>query len=255
MLYSEIKRAVLSRIHQYSIAGKQVAPSYNNQADYVNRIPVFVNEGLMAICTSVKPIPAVAEAAYALSANISGGIAGGLAGGVATAAAEVSKPDEPAVFESGHYFDGVLSLQEVKTNNVEKPEYCVDMPENFWRLCTGGIEKLGRDGEYYRTNRYKLRGKGHLVFPDKAFYRIEYYRYPQQLPLDPEDDFELDEDPDVLQAAMVYAAANLVMYDDEHAYAVLYNDYESRLSRLVTGPGMEVHAVDDVYGFNRGWDA
>ena len=59
MLYSEIKRAVLSRIHQYSIAGKTVAASYNNQADYLNRIPQLINDGLVNIRTSVKPLLAV----------------------------------------------------------------------------------------------------------------------------------------------------------------------------------------------------
>jgi hypothetical protein len=253
MLYSEIKRAVLSRIHQYSISGKTIAESYNNQADYLNRIPLFVNEGLMAICTSVKPIPATADAGVTLSAS-GPGINRPIAGGRSLDFDITSV--EPTV-EAGVWFDSdeTLTLKEVTTFGIGQPGYSAKLPEDFWRLRTGGIEKLESDGRYHRTNNYKLRGKNRLVFPEKAFYRIEYYRYPQQLPLDPADDDELTEDPDVLQAAIVYAAANLVMYDDEHAYAVLYNDYESRLSRLVTGPDIEVHTVEDSYCFNGGWDA
>ena len=55
MLYKHIKRAVLSHIDQYTVAGAEVVPTYNNQADYENRIPVFFNEGLMNILTTVKP--------------------------------------------------------------------------------------------------------------------------------------------------------------------------------------------------------
>ena len=44
MKYGDIKREVLSHINQYTMAGSEVAPSYNNQADYLNRIPVFFNE-------------------------------------------------------------------------------------------------------------------------------------------------------------------------------------------------------------------
>ena len=57
MLYRDIKRAVLSHIDQYSNAGQEMAPTYNNQADALNRIPIFINEGLTNILTLVKPQP------------------------------------------------------------------------------------------------------------------------------------------------------------------------------------------------------
>lgn len=59
MKYADIKRAVLSHINQYTMAGSQVASTYNNQADYLNRIPVLLNEALVNIRTLVKPIPVV----------------------------------------------------------------------------------------------------------------------------------------------------------------------------------------------------
>lgn len=59
MKYADIKRAVLSHINQYTMAGSPVAPSYNNQADYLNRIPVLLNEALVNIRTLVKPNPVV----------------------------------------------------------------------------------------------------------------------------------------------------------------------------------------------------
>ena len=64
MKYADIKRAVLSHINQYTMAGAQVAQTYNNQADYLNRIPVLVNEALVNIRTLVKPIPVVYSLDY-----------------------------------------------------------------------------------------------------------------------------------------------------------------------------------------------
>ena len=59
MFYSEIKRETLGHIDQYSMAGSPVAASYNNQADYLNRLPVLINEGLVNIRTLCKPFPVV----------------------------------------------------------------------------------------------------------------------------------------------------------------------------------------------------
>ena len=39
MTYGQLKADVLRLIHQYSIAGNKVATTYNNQQDYLNRIP------------------------------------------------------------------------------------------------------------------------------------------------------------------------------------------------------------------------
>lgn len=57
MLYSEIKRETLSHIMQYTQRGSVIASSYNNQADYLNRIPHLINEALVHIRTTVKPDP------------------------------------------------------------------------------------------------------------------------------------------------------------------------------------------------------
>ena len=57
MLYSEIKRETLGHINQYSMAGSKVPASYNNQEDYLLRLPVLINEGVLNIRTLVKPEP------------------------------------------------------------------------------------------------------------------------------------------------------------------------------------------------------
>ena len=202
MFYSEIKRETLGHINQYSIAGSPIAASYNNQADYLNQLPILVNEGIMNIRTLVKP--------------------------------------EPAVFAlvEGEEYGGMMRYT---------------LPDDFWSLKSGGVSVI-RAGQFHKTNNYRLMGKKFILVPKDADgqFSVEYYRYPNKLPTDNTltDTFELVEDPEVIQAATYYAAANLVMYDDEHAYACLYNDYESRLGRISPGITVEVQPVDDAYGFN-----
>jgi len=58
MNYKQIKNAVLQLLNQYSIAGTQVPGSYNNQQDYLERIPGLVNDAIMEIATTARKIPA-----------------------------------------------------------------------------------------------------------------------------------------------------------------------------------------------------
>lgn len=56
MIYAQCKRRTLELIFSYSRAGTAIPPSYNNQADYENRIPALVNQAQMEIATAYKPI-------------------------------------------------------------------------------------------------------------------------------------------------------------------------------------------------------
>lgn len=58
MNYVELKSQVLKLLNQYSVAGKQVAVSYNNQQDYLNRIAALANDATMEIATTGRKIPA-----------------------------------------------------------------------------------------------------------------------------------------------------------------------------------------------------
>lgn len=205
MTYAEIKRNVLSLINQYSIAGSEIASSYNNQDDYLKRIPGLFNMGLVNIRTSVKMSPAVKE---------------------------LNHPT---------FYAGMIRF---------------NLPGDFYALKSGGTA-IVHDGVYRKAAVYKLQGRKFILFPKYYGYEndkfvVEYYRYPEQLPADPDDDYELDEDLDVLHTAFFYAAANLVMYDDNYQYASLYNDYESRLGRLAEPPSCDLGPVEDVYCFTDG---
>lgn len=57
MTYKQIKDQALKLIMQYSIAGSTVPEVYNNQQDYLLRIPGLVNDAVMEIATTVRKIP------------------------------------------------------------------------------------------------------------------------------------------------------------------------------------------------------
>lgn len=58
MNYGWARDYTLQLIHQYSIAGEKIDPVYNNQADYIVRIPKLLDDAQVYVATSVKKIRA-----------------------------------------------------------------------------------------------------------------------------------------------------------------------------------------------------
>lgn len=58
MRYVELKNQVLKLLNQYSIAGDEIADTYNNQDDYLKRIPALANDCIMELATTARKIPA-----------------------------------------------------------------------------------------------------------------------------------------------------------------------------------------------------
>lgn len=121
------------------------------------------------------------------------------------------------------------------------------LPSDFWRLCSGGVRKLSGDG-LQASNDYQLLGGRTLLTPE-GVYMVEYFRYPEQLPDAPSDEYECGESPEILRIACLYAAACLMRTEDEFAHKTLFQEYETRLSRLTPALVAEVQPVRDVYGF------
>lgn len=207
--YAEIRRAVLELINQSTIAGEDVALTYNNQADYVRRIPNLINQAVMKIRTTTLPERRIAE----------------LSGGTRR--------------------DGGTAWS---------------LPDDCRALVSGGVLRMTPKGQV-RTNLYRLLGRTLLVLEpwppsdrerrgaERSGVLIEYFAYPVQLPQDPDDDYPFEETPEVVQAAEYYAAAMLVMMEDQFSYATLMNEYESRLASMVPPLTAEIRPVEDVYGF------
>lgn len=61
MTYGQVKNAALKLLNQYSMAGQLVADSYNNQQDYINRIPELVNDAMVEIANVGRKIPMMLE--------------------------------------------------------------------------------------------------------------------------------------------------------------------------------------------------
>ena len=57
MTYEQVKNQTLKLLNQYSVAGNKVEGSYNNQADYLKRIPELVNDAMVEIATTARKIP------------------------------------------------------------------------------------------------------------------------------------------------------------------------------------------------------
>ena len=63
MNYKWARDYTLELLNQYSVAGQVIPDSYNNQADYIKRIPKLLNDAQMHVATSVGKIRAVEELA------------------------------------------------------------------------------------------------------------------------------------------------------------------------------------------------
>ena len=211
MNYGQVKRESLRKIFSDTIAGDQIASTYNNQADYEKAIPGLVNDAMTYIATTVKRIP------------------------------EIVKLDDLARTEEDTY-------------------YVYTLPDDCYEIMNGGLiipfpkncERVVAD----RYRRYRQYGGTQLWLPKNApaGLQLEYYRYPYQLPNDPDDNISLDNTPDTHAAIPYYVAAQLVMYDDAFRYAALYNDWESRLSRLKEPVITEDTRIHDVYGFGHSFE-
>ena len=61
MTYKQLRDDTLRLLNQYSVAGAEVSPNYNNQADYLKRLPSLLDDGQMLIATTVRPITELLE--------------------------------------------------------------------------------------------------------------------------------------------------------------------------------------------------
>lgn len=61
MNYKQLRDDTLRLLNQYSVAGEEVSEAYNNQADYLKRLPSLLDDGQMLIATTVRPITELME--------------------------------------------------------------------------------------------------------------------------------------------------------------------------------------------------
>ncbi len=61
MTYKQLRDDTLRLLDRFSVAGGEVSPTYNNQADILKRLPSLLNDGQMLIATTVRPITELME--------------------------------------------------------------------------------------------------------------------------------------------------------------------------------------------------
>ena len=196
--YRELKRKVLELINQYSVAGETISPAYNNQSDYIARIPGLINDALQRIRTEARP--------------------------------RVST----YMFSNGGTLYGDMKMH--------------SLPMGYRGVKTGGVYRIS-EGKFEPFGGYRLIGETSVLFPDDgASYMMEYYAAPDYIPENPSDEYDMDEDPEILTAACYFAAAMLVVDRNEYHYTVLYNEFQRRVAGMVRPPTAEISTITDVYG-------
>lgn len=119
------------------------------------------------------------------------------------------------------------------------------LPENFYSLQGGSVFRMkGRDAQSY--TRARIVGR-EIILPPGDFL-VEYWRYPDLLPDDPADTYDYRMALEILHAAMCFAAARLVVTEDESLYNALMRDYRAWLEALDVPFWTETTKVADVYG-------
>lgn len=57
MTYQFVKEQTLRLLNRLTMAGAPVSPVYNNQQDYLSRIPGLINDAMLEIATTVRKLP------------------------------------------------------------------------------------------------------------------------------------------------------------------------------------------------------
>ena len=215
MTYGELKRRVLQLIFSSTIAGDEIALSYNNQEDYVKMIPGLLNSAqtyiyqVKRIQDSIKLIDLVKD-----------------------------EPEDEGNVDYDIYLfpDDCLRMKP----GLIKPGrgYSRGLFERFndYRIF-GGDKLMVPKGAAERF---------HLI--------MEYEKRGVPVPENVKDTFVLQNTDEVNEIIPYYIAAFVVMYDDPFRYSAFYNEFETRLQRLAPNPEyVENNLTVDVYGgFNTG---
>ena len=104
---------------------------------------------------------------------------------------------------------------------------------------------------FERFNGYRLFGGDRFIAPKNLPEDtiMEYWKRGLPIPDNPPDSYVLKNPDEVNDIMPFYVAAFVVMYDDAFRYAALYNEFETRLQRLMLNPAYtEVNEIFDVYG-------
>lgn len=222
MTYGEVKKQVLRLLNQYKIAGSEVVDTYNNQADYIDRIPCLINDALMELGTTVRKQEVTADLSQVtwLKKDLGNSYS-------------YTMPEDFFAFKSGENW---LLINGRPVSNQLYTEKGLVTP----------VPGLVRSNPYHTLTLPK-----DLVDNNRVM--VTYYVYPPLLSDSPSDMDIVHAAPDVLRAIPYYAAGMLALHDDAFLASTLMNAYEDKLAKMAPIPSAEIAPVMDAYRFNRPW--
>ena len=161
----------------------------------------------------------------------------------------------PALTRDALYYISTTACKLRATAELTEPESKGDLlvyrlPEDCFRLLSGGLIRVDPQGNCSRYHRYSLMGGNQVLIPkaDWGTFTVEYFRYPRVPEGTPGDSEVLDCPPQAQTAVAYYVAAHLAMEDNSFLYASLYNEFEMKMARLQELPATETTVTEDVYG-------
>ena len=155
--------------------------------------------------------------------------------------------------------DSIL-LRDLDSEDMDNGLKLYHLPDDCLKMKPGLIIPRGRHPKlgpaFERYNDYRLFGGDKIIcdahLPDTTI--LEYQKRGLPIPENPPDSYVLRNPEEVNDIMPFYVAAFVVMYDDAFRYSALYNEFETRLQRLMPTPAYaEVNDTFDVYaGFSGG---
>lgn len=233
MNYGQVRDASLKLFNQYSLAGDEIEGTYNNQADYLRRIPPLIDDAIWEISSGPRRIQEYKELrlepnrkilglpTYKLPEDLLDIVPGGLL--------VTTNPHEQPCLDSGY---------------MRPDEHHIILPEHDPRFH-GRVFLL-----YYRRPRSIMECKNGAECPlTGGTCTCEDGAYGQ-----PPDCAVLDNEPETHTPIPYYVASHLLQGEDNFWYASLYNEWRTKLEFLGQAPQPHRHTVDDVYRLGNYYD-
>ena len=278
MTYGEVRDMALQLIHQEEIAGTEIPGTYNNQQDYLDKIPGLINAAMMDIATTAMFIPEsvmLSELTYEDKGRSR----------VYTMPYDMWQLRGSGILVPQPHGRGYTRFAQVKhigkkqiilphrlpeDSIVEYYRYPIRFPQNSVQVeeitivqdgddvvttyeletqnvisilaasTNSGMTRLTQDIDYMYN---RALNEIQFTFTPTPGQKVKFQMKVQAV----SDDEELDNVIETHELIPYYVAAHIVMYDDAFLYASLYNEYESKKANLTTLITSEPDTVFDVY--------
>lgn len=146
--------------------------------------------------------------------------------------------------------DDAVSLIAATVRKLPKTVRLSEIPcETVGNLCVYSLPEDCLQVAMPPVEGARLLDDAHLALPKGAGDgMLTYYRRPALLGDSPAPETELDGTREMQMASVYYAAAYLMLHEDDYACKALLSEWERRLSRLLPLPRAETGCVENVYG-------